>query len=47
MGGEGSMKNWQSQKLAQKDGIHYTRGGYKLQAKLMFEALMNSYNAKH
>ncbi len=43
MGGYNSIKQWERNKLAPSDKIHFTRKGYELQAQLFFEALMKSY----
>lgn len=45
MGEKGAMENWQKTKLARKDGVHFTRKGYKIQAELLFDAIMKGYNA--
>lgn len=42
-GGKHSADKWRKNELLQKDGIHATRRGYELQGKLLFDALMNSY----
>lgn len=43
MGGLTSIRHWQSQGLAQRDNVHYTRTGYHTQGKLLYEALMKGY----
>lgn len=43
MGGEGSMKKWESQGLARRDKIHFTKEGYEYIADLLFSALKDSY----
>jgi lysophospholipase L1-like esterase len=43
MGGPGSIRTWKRQALAQRDGVHLTRGGYERIAELMFAALMQAY----
>lgn len=43
MGGKGSMKVWNKNKLATKDLVHFTRKGYELQGKLLFDALIANY----
>ncbi len=43
MGGQGSMAQWTEAGLGQADKIHFTPGGYKLVADLLFEAIMNAY----
>ncbi|MDX2249483.1 MAG: GDSL-type esterase/lipase family protein [Bacteroidia bacterium] len=45
MGGTGSIQNWYSSGLAQKDRLHLTRTGYELQGVLLYEALMKGYGA--
>jgi lysophospholipase L1-like esterase len=44
MGGEGSIMEWSNKGYAQKDMIHLTREGYRLQAKLLLNAFMESIN---
>jgi lysophospholipase L1-like esterase len=39
MGGYGSFEKWQKSSLAQKDAMHFTRAGYELQGRLLFQAL--------
>lgn len=46
MGGTGSMKEWQAKGIAQSDGVHFVQKAYELQAALLFDALMNGYNAE-
>ena len=46
MGGMGSMAEWQRAGLAQSDKIHFTTEGYRLLGDLLFEALMDYYNAR-
>lgn len=43
MGGLGSIRQWRKQQLAYIDYIHFTEAGYKLQASLLFQALMQVY----
>ncbi len=43
MGGSGSIFSWQRQGLAQPDGIHLTKPGYELQARLLHQALVEAY----
>lgn len=43
-GGNGSAKQWYSNKLMSKDRIHFTEEGYKLQADILYNALQKSYN---
>jgi lysophospholipase L1-like esterase len=42
MGGLGSIKKWEEQKLAATDKIHLTKKGYELQADLIAIAFRNS-----
>ena len=44
MGGFGSIYKWYRVGLAQKDLLHLTARGYKLQADLLYNAIMNSYS---
>jgi len=39
MGGLQSMEKWRAAKLAQKDRIHFTKEGYELMGKLLFNAI--------
>ncbi|MGP8214305.1 MAG: GDSL-type esterase/lipase family protein [Bacteroidia bacterium] len=39
MGGYGSMQKWYGKHLCQKDHVHFTAGGYTLQAELFYDAL--------
>ncbi|MEM6262679.1 MAG: GDSL-type esterase/lipase family protein [Bacteroidota bacterium] len=45
MGGAGGIQNWATGGLAQQDLIHLNKTGYELQATLLFDALMNGYQA--
>jgi lysophospholipase L1-like esterase len=40
MGGRGSVKDWYSNQLVFKDGIHLSKKGYKYQGYLFFEAFI-------
>jgi lysophospholipase L1-like esterase len=40
MGGLHSMEKWRLENLAQKDRIHFTKAGYELMGKLMFNAII-------
>jgi len=40
MGGLQSMEKWRLAKLAQNDRVHFTKSGYELMGKLLFNALM-------
>jgi lysophospholipase L1-like esterase len=44
MGGEGSIIDWNQAGYAQKDLIHLTREGYRLQARLLLMAFMDAMN---
>ncbi|HWY97762.1 MAG TPA: GDSL-type esterase/lipase family protein [Bacteroidia bacterium] len=39
MGGYGSMQKWYSKHLCQRDHVHFTGGGYTIQAELFYDAL--------
>ena len=43
MGGFGAIDEWYRNGLAQRDRLHLTRMGYKLQGQLLYGALMNGY----
>ena len=43
-GGVGSAMKWKESGLLRPDGLHFTRDGYALQGRLLFEAIMKSYN---
>ena len=48
MGEEGSaFRHWQKYNLARKDGVHFTKKGYQIQAELLFNAIMKSYHARN
>ena len=47
MGGLGSVRTWERNKLAKRDKIHLTSTGYKLMGDLMFAALMKEYSRYH
>jgi len=46
MGGEESIRDWNRLGFAQGDMIHLTREGYRLQARLLISAIMESLNRK-
>lgn len=46
MGGDYSMRAWQSYGLAQRDLVHYTEEGYNLMGTLLYEAIMKSYEKR-
>lgn len=43
-GGHKSCYQWKKNGLMQRDGVHFTRGGYELQGNLLYEAIINAYN---
>lgn len=43
MGGESSVKNWQKSGLVQKDQLHFTVEGYRLQGKLLYNAILKTF----
>ena len=43
MGGLGSMQKWQTNHLAQKDKVHFTREGYSVIGQLFFDAFLDYY----
>lgn len=45
MGGAGSIRRWREAGLAHTDFIHFTKEGYWLQARLLYQALMKNYDA--
>jgi hypothetical protein len=42
-GGYGSALQWRKYGFLRSDGIHYTKAAYELQAKIIYQALINSY----
>ncbi len=46
MGGLGSFKQWHNAKLAKKDRVHFNLQGYRLIGKLMFNAIIDSYETR-
>jgi len=46
MGGLGSFKQWHNAKLAKKDRVHFNRQGYRLIGRLMFDAIIDSYETR-
>ncbi|HIA07098.1 MAG TPA: hypothetical protein EYN71_10435 [Flavobacteriales bacterium] len=44
MGGLGSSRTWERNKLVKRDKIHFTRTGYRLVGDLMFSALVGAYD---
>ncbi len=43
-GGENSSVLWKSNNLMTSDSVHYTKQGYALQGKLLYQSLMKGYN---
>ena len=44
-GGRNSAAEWRMRGLLRADGVHFTKEGYALQGRLLFEAIMNGYTA--
>lgn len=47
MGGDGSMEKWQQAGLAERDNIHLTEKGYRLQGELLQIAIENALQQSH
>lgn len=47
MGGKGCMRKWYARGFSQRDMVHYKASGYRLQAELLYTALMQEYLRKH
>jgi hypothetical protein len=43
-GGENSSTLWKSNGLLTSDSVHYTKYGYALQGKLLYQSLIKGYN---
>lgn len=43
-GGENSSLLWKSHNLMTSDSVHYTKSGYALQGKLLYQSLVKGYN---
>jgi lysophospholipase L1-like esterase len=43
MGGDGSIQRWYLAGMAQPDRLHLTRQGYEYEAKMLYQALVSSY----
>lgn len=43
MGGQSSMQQWQNDKLAQRDKVHFTRAGYLVVGQLFYDAFLDFY----
>ena len=46
MGGLYSMEKWRLAKLAQNDRLHFTKEGYELMGKLLFNAIIREFESK-
>jgi lysophospholipase L1-like esterase len=46
MGGRGSVRDWYSNQLFFKDGIHLSKKGYRYQGDLFFEAFIKLKDLK-
>jgi lysophospholipase L1-like esterase len=44
-GGENSAISWKSSGLMTSDSVHYTKAGYAVQGKLLYQSLIKGYNA--
>ena len=45
MGGQNSINYWYAKGLANRDKLHFTKAGYKLQGDLLFNAFLKSYDS--
>ena len=43
-GGKNSAADWKSRGLMASDSVHYTRTGYAVQGKLLYQSLVKAYN---
>lgn len=43
-GGENSALNWKSLGLMSADSVHYSKAGYAIQGKLLYQSLIKAYN---
>lgn len=43
-GGENSALEWKSRGLMSSDSVHYTKAGYAIQGKLLYQSLIKGYN---
>lgn len=43
-GGQNSAINWKSNGLMSSDSVHYSKAGYAVQGKLLFQSIIKSYN---
>jgi hypothetical protein len=46
MGGQRSIMNWYHRGLARADLIHFSERGYKLQGRLLYEAIIAGYEQR-
>ena len=44
-GGEKSAANWKSNGLMSSDSVHYSKAGYAVQGKLLYQSIIKAYNA--
>jgi lysophospholipase L1-like esterase len=47
MGGLHSMEKWRLAKLAQNDRVHFTKTGYELMGKLLFNAIIRELDIRY
>ncbi len=43
-GGEHSAQNWKTNGLMSSDSVHYSKSGYAVQGKLLYQSLIQAYN---
>ncbi len=43
-GGQNSAVNWKSKGLMSSDSVHYSKAGYAVQGKLLYQSLVKAYN---
>ncbi|MFN7326465.1 MAG: hypothetical protein ACK5SQ_07765, partial [Chitinophagales bacterium] len=43
-GGANSSVTWKSLGLLSTDSVHYTKNGYKVQGKILYQGLIKAYN---
>ncbi|MBL7827578.1 MAG: hypothetical protein JNJ57_13170 [Saprospiraceae bacterium] len=44
-GGENSAASWKSSGLMSSDSVHYSKAGYAVQGKLLYQSIIKAYNA--
>jgi lysophospholipase L1-like esterase len=44
-GGQNSAESWKSRGLMSSDSVHYSKAGYAVQGKLLYQSLIKSYNS--